>query len=167
MFCDRCGAAVQADQRFCGQCGRQFTSFVAQPAPGRVQEHIRMLGILWIALSTLNVLAGVVLYIIGNALFPHLREFCPLPPDVPTGFLSSLFSIIASLILVKAALGLLAGWGLLHHEPWARILTLVLAFLALLHVPFGTALGIYTLWVLLPAESEREYEQATRTARAV
>lgn len=36
--------------------------------------------------------------------------------------------------------------------------TLVLAFLALFHVPFGTALGIYSLWVLLPSESEREYE---------
>jgi hypothetical protein len=28
---------------------------------------------------------------------------------------------------------------------------------ALFSVPIGTALGVYTLWVLLPAESEREY----------
>jgi len=29
----------------------------------------------------------------------------------------------------------------------------------LINAPFGTALGIYTLWVLLPAQSEEEYEK--------
>jgi hypothetical protein len=62
-------------------------------------------------------------------------------------------------------LGFAAGWGLLHRESWARILALIAGFLALFHPPFGTALGIYTLWVLLSAESEREYaEQAARAA---
>jgi hypothetical protein len=34
-----------------------------------------------------------------------------------------------------------AGWGLLRREPWARVLTIVLSFLALFHIPLGTALG--------------------------
>jgi hypothetical protein len=53
--------------------------------------------------------------------------------------------------------GFFTGWGLLNREPWARIMALVLGFLALIHPPLGTALGVYTLWVLLPAESEAEY----------
>ena len=61
------------------------------------------------------------------------------------------------LTLVKAAASFLAGWGLLHREPWARILALVGAFIGLLNLPLGTALGIYTIWVLLPAESDQEY----------
>ena len=76
---------------------------------------------------------------------------------MPAGFLHSLFTTIGVLILVKGALGFFAGWGLLRREPWARMLTIVLSFLALFNIPFGTALGIYSLWVLLPAESEREY----------
>ena len=41
----------------------------------------------------------------------------------------------------------------------ARVLALVLGFVSLFtNIPFGTALGIYTMWVLLPADSEREYE---------
>jgi hypothetical protein len=44
------------------------------------------------------------------------------------------------------------------------MLAIVLGCIALVHIPFGTALGIYTLWVLLPAESEEEYR---RTARAI
>ena len=85
---------------------------------------------------------------------------------MPTGFLHSLFATIGFFILAKAVLGFVAGWGLLRREPWARMLTIVLSFLALFHVPLGTALGIYSLWVLLPAQSEREYEQAISTPGA-
>ncbi len=168
MFCDRCGAPVLPEQRFCGQCGKQFSAGAGpgRPAPNRVQEHIRLLGILWIALSVLNAVAGVVLLIVGNSLIPHLHEMGA-PPEMPTAFLTSLLSAIGIAVLVKAGAGLLAGWGLLQREPWARMLTLVLSFLALLHVPFGTALGIYSLWVLLPVQSEREYAQAAQSAGAV
>jgi hypothetical protein len=80
-------------------------------------------------------------------------------PEAPTAFLRPLLSVVAILLLAKAALGFLAGWGLLQHEKWARIITLVLAFVSLFtNIPFGTALGVYTMWVLLPSESDREYE---------
>ena len=39
-----------------------------------------------------------------------------------------------------------------------------LGFLALLRPPFGTALGIYTLWVLLPQQSAQEYEQLSSSS---
>jgi hypothetical protein len=163
MFCDRCGAPVQPDQRFCGRCGKEFsTAIIAAPPPGRVQEHIRLLGILWLALSALNAVAGVVLHVLANTVFLHLHEMGA-PPEVPAYFLHSLFRAIAFLVLLKAACGFFAGWGLLRREPWARMLTIVLSFLALFNIPFGTALGIYSLWVLLPAESERQYEQASRS----
>jgi hypothetical protein len=31
-------------------------------------------------------------------------------------------------------------------------------------MPFGTALGIYTLWVLLPAQSEEEFRHIANAA---
>jgi len=55
-------------------------------------------------------------------------------------------------------LHLVLAWGLFERQPWARILGLVLGILALLRFPLGTALGIYTLWVLAPEESAREYD---------
>jgi hypothetical protein len=62
------------------------------------------------------------------------------------------------LLALFAAAYLVLAWGLLERQPWARVLGIVLAFLALLRIPFGTALGIYTLWVLLPESSGREYD---------
>ncbi len=75
-------------------------------------------------------------------------------------------SFIAIVVLAKAAAGFAVGWGLLQREPWARILTIILAFLALFNIPFGTALGVYTLWVLLPAESDQEYREQVRSVAA-
>jgi len=159
MFCDGCGSAVQPGQWFCSKCGKQIVGPVslAQPRRGRVQEHVRLLGLFWLALSAFNTIAGIVLYVIANTLMVHLHRADP--EGGPPAFLIPLLSTIAILLLAKAAIGLFAGWGLLQKEPWARVLVLVLAFVALFtNIPFGTALGIYTMWVLLPAESEEEYE---------
>ncbi len=161
MFCDGCGSAVQAGQAFCSKCGKQIVGPIAaaQTYPGRVQRHSQLLGILWLALSAFNAVGGLVLLILGGTLFPHLREMKDVPPDVPVGFLSSLFTVLGILILAKAAIGFLAGWGLLHRDAWGRVLVLVLAFISLFNIPFGTAVGVYTMWVLLPAESGQEYDR--------
>ena len=167
MFCDKCGAPTEPEQRFCSRCGREFAGGpITFPRRSRVAGHIRLLGIFWLALSALNLMGGVFLFVLANAFFPHLHELPNVPRDVPAGFLHSLFGIIGALVLVKAAAGFLAGWGLLQRESWARLLTIVLAFLALFNVPFGTALGIYTLWVLLPAAADAEYQQQVRSAGA-
>jgi ABC-type spermidine/putrescine transport system permease subunit II len=76
----------------------------------------------------------------------------------------SFISFLGIIAVLMAVTGFLAGFGLLERRPWARSLTIVLAVIALLHPPFGTALGIYTLWVLLPTESEDEYRRTARPA---
>ena len=166
MFCDGCGTALQVGPRFCSRCGKEIagTMVVGYPQRSRVREHIRLLGILWLALSALNAVGGVVLYILANTLFVHLPEMGA--HARATAWLHPFLSFIGIVIVLKAAAGFLAGWGLLQREPWARMLSLVLAFLALFNIPFGTALGIYTLWVLLPAESDQEYQEQVRSVSA-
>jgi hypothetical protein len=165
MFCDRCGTAAQADQRYCGKCGREFVGGgVGLPRRSRVQEHIRLLGILWLAFSAMNAVGGVILFILANTLFVHLAERGG--PQAAAAWLHPFLSFIGILIFIKGAAGFLAGWGLLQREPWARMLSIVLGLLALLSIPFGTALGIYTLWVLLPAGADAEYEAHVRSMAA-
>ena len=166
MFCDGCGTALAAGQRFCSRCGKECAGVmvVGYPQRSRVQEHVRLLAILWFALSALSVLGGVILVILANTLFLHLHGMGD--PDAPTAFLHPLLTVVGIFVIAKGAAGFLTGWGLLNREPWARIGSLVLAFISLINPPFGTALGIYTLWVLLPARAEEEYEKYQATSAA-
>ncbi len=64
----------------------------------------------------------------------------------------------ASIFLAAlAAFHLIAGWGLLKRMPWARILTIVLGIISLIRFPIGTALGVYTLWVLFSKEGAAQF----------
>jgi hypothetical protein len=165
MFCDGCGTAVQPGQSFCSRCGKQIlgTVSVMQPRTGRVQGHLHLLGIIWLAISAFNTIGGVILFIIANTLFARVHPMGA--PNAPSAFLHPLLSVIAIIILAKALCGFIAGWGLMQREPWARVIVLVLGFISLFNVPFGTAVGVYTLWVLLPAQSQEEYD-AMAAARA-
>ena len=85
---------------------------------------------------------------------------------MPTGFLSALITTLGIIVLAKAVCGFFAGWGLMQREPWARVVALVLAFISLFNIPFGTAIGVYTMWVLLPGQSQQEYDALVGTRAA-
>lgn len=157
MFCDSCGTSVDPASRFCPRCGKSFASAPLMPSKGRIAGHIRLLGILWIALSAFRFVPGIVLYLISRPEAPFF------PSDVPE-FVPALLRIISTVFLIGAAAGLAAGWGLLARQSWARMLAIILGAVSLLDLPFGTALGIYTFWVLLPVASEEEYRQMSRVA---
>lgn len=157
MFCDQCGAQLEVNQGFCSRCGKEIRGPIAlaAPRPGRVQAHIRLLGILWLALSAFDVMGGIVGIVLANSIFSHEWGIQGLPL-----FLQPLIRGFAIFSLAKAAAGFLAGWGLLNRQSWARPLAIAMGIVSLfIHIPFGTALGVYTLWVLLPAHAEAEYEK--------
>ena len=60
--------------------------------------------------------------------------------------------------LVWAALHIIVGRMLKKLRPSARLMTLGLAVGNLILLPFGTALGVYALWVLLKDEGRRLFE---------
>jgi hypothetical protein len=162
MFCDRCGAPLLETNRYCPTCGKPVVgNMPLMPVQSRIAGHIRMLGILWLALSGMLLVGGAVVLAIFRSGGLWEGGF---PPGSPP-FVHDILSFIGILLLGGGVLGVIAGWGLLDRQAWARMLTIVLAcFALLLFMPFGTLLGIYTLWVLLPAQSEEEYRKISRPA---
>ena len=61
---------------------------------------------------------------------------------------------IANILIFLSIPNIIGGIGLYKRKRWGRILALILCFLSLLSIPFGTALGIYGIWVLLNDESK-------------
>jgi hypothetical protein len=157
MFCDGCGTQISGSATFCSRCGKSLGTTPLMPRQGRIAGHVRLLGILWLALSALRLIPGLGLFLMALGA-PRL-----FPSDVP-GFVHAVLPTIGLVFLVLAGIGIVTGCGLLARQPWARMLAIIFGALSLIDIPFGTAIGVYTLWVLLPAESEQEYKTMSRAA---
>lgn len=170
MFCNQCGAALGPGATFCSNCGRAVgtapsPAMPAMPpraypaAAGRVQKHRTILGVLWLVRALMTLPGGLVLVGFSSAhVWPWYHMGGPWPGEMP-GFLSPLLGSIGFGLLILAALAVVVGVGLLQAMSWARMFAIVLGIISLVSPPFGTLLGIYTLWVLLPEQSDIEYAQ--------
>jgi hypothetical protein len=168
MNCSACGNALAPDARFCPRCGSQTLSQqqpgFAYPQPSmaydRVSRNIQGLGILWLVYAGLRIFSGLFGVLILHGLFG--RHFGNSDFNLgwsPFGsmWLASLWPMALFSLLTSVCCILLTGYALLTRHPWGRIFAIIFGILALIHLPLGTALGIYTLWVLAPGVSGDEY----------
>lgn len=164
MFCNQCGARLTPNVAYCTHCGKAVglaapTGAAAQAAAapsavGRVFKHRNVLGILWIVLGVISLPGGM--FMVGFSRF-NTWSFGPWN-GVPS-FVAPLLGTFGAAVLVYSILAIIGGVGLLMVQGWARMLVIVIGIVGLIRVPLGTALGIYTLWVLLPDQSNVEYGQ--------
>jgi hypothetical protein len=101
---------------------------------------------------------------VGLAIFGGSAHFVLHREEPIAGLLPVLLYVAAGTLALLAAGGVFVGLGLTQKRPWARAAAIVLGVLALFHPPFGTALGVYTLWVLLSDESGIEYQYLARAS---
>ncbi len=80
--------------------------------------------------------------------------------------LSLIGTTLAAGMAVLAAPGLAAGFGLLAHKAWARVLATALAVLGLGGFPIGTLVGIYTVWVMVQDAAGDYFGAAWRERRS-
>ena len=121
-----------------------------------MKRNLRALTTAWLVYGILRLIAALALISVGRLIFPWVLGPHNWGWEVIPTF--GLFTGGAFAVAFSGA-HLLLAWGLSERQPWARSLAIVLGIFALLRFPIGTALGIYTLWVLLPDPSRHEYEQ--------
>jgi hypothetical protein len=124
---------------------------------------VRTLGIVWFIYAGFYLFRGVAKLTFAKAFF--FGDFGPwshgpwahgpLPPEFFAGILGFSWAIL----IIKTGLALVAAWGLTEHAPWARIVAIVAAFVFLISIPFGTAMGIWTLVMLLGYRNATLYDQ--------
>jgi hypothetical protein len=169
MYCSGCGQALPPGQGICPQCGRP-AAMPVPPVPGlqfEVQNYagkVRALGVVWFIYAGFSLLRGIIGLAFANAfLFGQFGPWMqgpwahgPLPPMLLG---PAILHFAWIFVVLRSGLALAAGWGLLQRTQWGRIVAIVAAFLSLLRIPFGTALGIWTLVVLLGYRNSTLYEQ--------
>ena len=123
-----------------------------------MKDHVKVIGILWVVLGVfcLGLAFLALLFFFGVAQIPNVE-------DVGPGALRIIGIIASSFLGLIGLPQIIGGLGLLQHREWARILMLVVSFLSLAHVPFGTALGIYSMIILFNPETVRLFQGATPT----
>jgi hypothetical protein len=124
-----------------------------------MQTHVKVLAVLHIVFGVLGVLVGLGIF----ALFGGIAGLVQMDHNPDATFAAPMMGAIGGFVLIVLLVlsvpGIIAGVGLLSYQPWARILTIVLSMLDLISIPFGTALGIYGLWVLFTREGAQLFEQ--------
>ena len=132
----------------------------ARPVDPLMPVHLDVLGRLHILLGAVAILAGLSLFIIAFGSRFALTQL----EDVGAAGQAGVW-ILAWCGFIFAAGGtalVLTGRALARRRPNARRWALILAVLDLLAVPFGTALSVYSFWVLLNDEARREFGRPPR-----
>lgn len=113
----------------------------------QMEKHITILAWIHIFLSGLGILVAMFLFglmFIGGLFSGSGEDFV----------LISIVAIFTSgFMLLLSVPGFIAGYGLLKRKTWARGLTVLLGLLHLINFPFGTAVGIYTFYVLFQKDA--------------
>jgi len=113
-----------------------------------MNKHIDVISVLWIVSGALGILIGLFTFwlFFGISYIPDVDwEASQILRIVGVwaGGIISFFSIPE----------IIAGVGLIKRKEWGRILALVVSFLNLIWFPLGTALGVYSIIILLNDES--------------
>jgi hypothetical protein len=163
MFCSACGQALTPGQAVCAQCGRPVAAAVP-PVPNfgfelqNYASRIRALSIVWFVYGGLSLALGFVGLAFANSFFFHGPwAHGPWGPDWWFG--PAILHFAWSILIVRSALALIAGWGLMERTQWGRVVAIVAAFISLIRIPIGTALGIWTLVTLMGYRNSTLYEQ--------
>jgi len=164
MFCSGCGHALEPGQGICPQCGRPVAP-VAPPIPGweyqlaNYSGKVRTLGVLWLVYGGITLLFGFIGLSFAKAFFSGGFGPWAHGPMPPPWIFPAVIHFGWLFLAGRAALCAVAGWGLLEHTSWGRIMAIVVAILSLIKFPLGTALGIATLVILIGYRNSALYEQ--------
>jgi hypothetical protein len=177
MFCQYCGNPLDEAARFCKSCGKPVPAPATAPAPASAvasrlapadpaqtfQHHVRALGIVWLVYSVFQIIMSIWILLFSHYFLPAVQDAIsnggtPFPFPI-IHFMHVINTISSAYGAAAGILGIVAGAMLLQRKPAARLLAIVAAFLSVLSFPFGTAVAVYTLIILMPKDAASNYQQ--------
>jgi hypothetical protein len=122
--------------------------------------------VLFIVWGLLTTLVGVSTLALGVAAVALIASASRGGGGFAAGVTAVVFTTLAVIAILWGAAHVVVGVPLRRRQPWARLLALMLGSVDLLLLPFGTALGIYALWVLLNEKGKALFEIAEGGGRS-
>lgn len=124
-----------------------------------MRSHVNLLGILQLTWGGMGLLLGASLLLLAAGAAAIARTT---PGDPLTaGVTALLFVVFATAVALGGWANAWVGRALRQHRSPGRTGALLLAVMNLFVLPFGTALAIYTFWVLLHDDARALFEHGT------
>ena len=121
-------------------------------------KHITILG--W-----LHIAHGLMLTLIAAIIFVSLMSAGVITAltsgDTETVTVLSIVALSISFFFSLFAIPhIVGGVGLLRRANWGRVVAAVAGILGIMNMPFGTAIGVYTIYVLFNKDIDRAFHPA-------
>ena len=121
--------------------------------------QVDFLGVLFIVWGLLTTLVGVSTLALGVGAVALIASASRGGGgQFAAGVTAAAFTALAIIAMLWGAAHVIVGVPLRRHKPWARLGALMLGSVDLLLLPYGTALGVYAIWVLLSESGKSLFE---------
>jgi len=123
-----------------------------------MDKQVRLVAGLHIGFSILGFLGSITIYALLNLIGDFVDD------KNAELILSIIATAIAGLMFFFSIPGFIAGLALFKYKEWARIVILIISALNLVNFPIGTALGAYSIWVLVQKETSDLFNSASENS---
>ena len=122
-----------------------------------MERHVTLLGDLEALWGGLAMIVGLSMALIAIGALVQVQDSTPANVELAAGLTAVMFAVLGAFAI---------AWGMAHlwtaalirrRRPLGRVLALALAVINLIVLPFGTALGVYALWVMLKNDGRRVF----------
>lgn len=123
----------------------------------QAEEHNKILGIMHLVYGGMHAISLVVVvlaFVIMGMTLPFSSAGSEAPPFAFFGILGIIIGVFTLILTIPP---LVAGYGFLKRKSWSKVAGAISAALALISIPMGTALGVYTFWFLFGEKGRQMY----------
>lgn len=125
----------------------------------QAEDHNKILGIMHLVYGGMHALSLIVMlfvfFVMGIAI-PFASSDSAAPP---AALLALIGIIVFAFTLLLTIPPFVAGYAFLKRKQWSKVAGAISAALALISIPMGTALGVYTFWFLFGEKGREMYSR--------
>jgi peptidoglycan/LPS O-acetylase OafA/YrhL len=126
-----------------------------------MSSHVDLVGVLFVLWGLLTTLAGLSTLALGLGALALITSGAPRGGgQFAAGVTAAAFTALALIAILWGIAHVVVGVPLRRRRHWSRVAALVLGSVDLVLLPYGTALGCYSLWVLLSEGGKKVFEIA-------
>ncbi len=124
----------------------------------------RTLGILHIVYGTFNALIFIFLGVLISTFAPFIMEIIAEEEGAEGAMVfelvANIIRVVFTFIFILSALpSIIGGIGLLQGKSWGLTVTLIAGCVSIFSFPFGTALGVYSIYVYVDNNKQKHHDE--------